>query len=1142
MKFLNFHISTKFNVIIFVLTFVLNTKSTLAQESIQNQDRVDSLITFLISLETSPKKAYVLNELSIATMRDDYYMAKSYAEKSFVMAKELDYEKGIMSSAMQLAQIYNFYLLNYFEAEHYLSLAVDIAEKSGTPKEKIDAFSAYGYLLYAMSNYDESIKYYKKAFAIAEESKDFDELADLNAYMADVYADNGDQKSALNHYSMAYTLFISSNLKYRSPGLRLAAAEYMRLTNNYDEAIRIHKVSLDVFNKENRPRFESYTCAQMASLYLLKGDYYSAVEFVNRGLDVANENLLLKEKLDNYEVQVTVYDSLGDYKKTYIALIKYTKLKDSLSTAQFQEQNRKFKTNYEEMLNRNKVDQFKEQEINHQLELENKNLNRNIIIGILLFVLVIVILMILRIRYIHQQEKVMKVLTLATSHSTNSIIIFDSNICVDWVNKGFERLTGMMLEDVKGQYFLDFYNGPDLEADQIELLKSNFHSGQPFAMELASFHRNSKDPYWISISVTPLYENGELNSYVSVASDISAIHNAQEALQKSHNQTILLNEIGRQITSTLSVSEIIEKVYENVNKLMDAQNLGIGIFQEDENCLFFPSPIEKGNKLEDFSYGLDNKDRLAVKCFLDNREIMVGSIEEILAIAGANPAPIAGDKPESVVYVPLISKWKTIGVISVQSFKKNAFNKKELDMVRSLATYVAIALENAGLYENMEDKVQERTAEVTKQKERIQLNYSNIKLLSETGVQISSSLNFEDVFENLYETVAKLMDAEIFGVRIYHPKINEIEYKYEIESGKRDPVMSISMDDKDNYSVWCIENKKEILINDNATEHVKYVKEIKVPSGEMPSSLIFYPMLADGKVFGVITVQSFKKNAYTPYHLALVKTLSSYSAAALNNAELYDTLESKVEVRTQELAQKNKDIMASINYARRIQQGILPNQAFMAQLLTENFVFYRPRDVISGDFYWVERNKDNVYFAVVDCTGHGVPGALMSIIGKNILDQAVNEKDIDDPSMILTFLRAGLRVAFSANDDNQVTDVEDGMDLGVCVWNVRENRIKFSGANSNMYLLHDGALEIIKGEKSGVSASDFDVVNYITHEIDILEGDIIYLSSDGYPDQFGGERMKKYSQRRFQELLLKISSMPLNLQENELEKELSSWK
>ena len=120
-------------------------------------------------------------------------------------------------------------------------------------------------------------------------------------------------------------------------------------------------------------------------------------------------------------------------------------------------------------------------------------------------------------------------------------------------------------------------------------------------------------------------------------------------------------------------------------------------------------------------------------------------------------------------------------------------------------------------------------------------------------------------------------------------------------------------------------------------------------------------------------------------------------------------------------------------------------------------------------------------------------------------------------------------------------DVEDGMDLGVCVWDTDSGTINFAGANSNLYLVHDSALEVIKGDKTGVSASDFDVKTFNSHEIEILPGDTVYLSSDGYPDQFGGERMKKYSQRRFQELLLRISSLPISAQKEELSKELAEW-
>lgn len=1124
------------------MVIALNLWSSSAFSQSSNEEEVDSLITILISLEKSPEKVNVLNQISLLIVSEDYEMAMSYGEQALSIAEDIDYEMGVMKSSQILGKLYTHYYLDYFEAKHHLSRALEIAEGVDNESVKLDVYQDYAFLMSSMGNCTYSINYYKKAIAIAEKRKDYDRLAALYAYIADAYMECNDKKNAIDHYSLCYALYTSDKLLKIEPAVYLAAAKFLRVNGKYDEAVKIYKEAIGVFEKNGRVRFVSYAYSQLAQTEINNREYYNALEASISGLEVAENNGLLKEKLDNYEVQIALYDSLGDYKKTYVTLIKYTRLKDSLSSSQFQEQNRKFQSSYEEMMNENRMAQLKEEQKNQDLVIENERLNRNIIIGILCFVVIITILMILRLRYIRKKEREMSVLTLATSHTTNSIILFDKNICVEWVNKGFERLTGLSFEQVKGQYFLDFYNGPDLDPAHIEALKTNFGKGEAFTMDLSSFNRGTKELYWITISVTPLHQNNQIRGFVSVATEVTEIKNTQKELELLNERTQLLNNIGRQLTSTLSVSEIIEKVYENVNQLMEADNLGIGIYRESDQALFFPEPIEKGKKLNSFSYDIKDLRRIGVKCFVENAEIKVGKIEDILALTGANPSPLAGESPQSIIYVPLISKWKTIGVLSVQSFNKDAYGNEELEMVRTLAIHIAIAIENAGLYENMEEKVRERTVEVTKQKEQLQVNYENIKLLSELGIQISSSLEFEDIFESLHESVSELMDAEIFGVRLYHKDRGVIEYKYEFESGKRDPIIEVSMEDKDNYSVWCVENKREIVINDNETEFSQYVGEIKVPSGEMPSSLIFYPMIADGEVQGVITVQSFKKKAYTKYHVAMVKTLASYTSSALKNAELYDTLEQKVEERTKELAQKNKDIMSSINYAKRIQNGILPSIAFIDQLIPESFVFYRPRDVISGDFYWIERSIGKIFFAVVDCTGHGVPGALMSIIGKNILDQAVNEKGIEDPSMILTFLRAGLRVAFGADEGDGGSEVEDGMDLAICVWDVDERVVSFAGANSNLYLIHDGALEVIKGDKSGVSASNFGMVNYSTHEVEILKGDTIYLSSDGFPDQFGGDRVKKYSQRRFQELLLEVSGLPIALQEDRIEKEFIEWK
>jgi serine phosphatase RsbU (regulator of sigma subunit) len=314
-----------------------------------------------------------------------------------------------------------------------------------------------------------------------------------------------------------------------------------------------------------------------------------------------------------------------------------------------------------------------------------------------------------------------------------------------------------------------------------------------------------------------------------------------------------------------------------------------------------------------------------------------------------------------------------------------------------------------------------------------------------------------------------------------------------------------------------------------------------VPAGEMPNSLIFYPMIVENKMVGIITIQSFKMNAYQAYHLDILKTLASYIGTVIDNAELYNTLESKVKQRTEELVQKNNDITASINYAKRLQKGILPAKSFMQQLLPESFVYFKPKDIVSGDFYWVDRTQSKILFAVVDCTGHGVPGAMMSIIGRNLLDQAVNEKGITVPSQILNFLQVGLSLAFGQTGERKA-DLFDGMDLALCSIDLKTNILEFAGANNSLYLVQDNELIVLKGDKIGISA-EYEISNsYTNTEIEIQKGDVVYLTSDGFPDQFGGDRYKKFTYRRMYDLFSSISEIPMYEQYAAVDKSITEWR
>lgn len=642
----------------------------------------------------------------------------------------------------------------------------------------------------------------------------------------------------------------------------------------------------------------------------------------------------------------------------------------------------------------------------------------------------------------------------------------------------------------------------------------------------------------------------------------------KEELEKSHKNTQLLNEIGREITSTLSIEHVLEKVYENINMLMDASIIGIGI--AENNKLQIKGAIENGEKLPDFSFDMDDEGSLAIACLKQNKEFFINNLdkEENKFVKGSSKTVI-GERPQSILYIPLSIKNKAIGTISVQSFKPNAYSEYHMNILRNLALYSATAIENANLYAEMENKVTERTKEVVQQKEEIEQSYNNTKLLSQIGQSIISTHDLEQIFDKMHSNVNQLMDATIFSIRICDYEKHEIDYRYTIESGKRLNQQSISMDDYNNYSVWCLRNKKDIFINDHPKEYKRYTDRIVVVDGELPESLILVPMIIGKQVVGIISAQSFSKNAYKEYHLDILRTIAAYSAIALENANLLQNMENQVRVRTAEVVkqkeiieEKNKDITDSIHYAQRIQNVILPPMGEFQDNFVDSFVVFKPRDIVSGDFYWVEEVDDKIYLAVVDCTGHGVPGALVSVVGANGLNRCLLEFDLRDPAEILNKLSQLVTETFEKTD----SQVKDGMDIALCCIDKKTNQLTFSGAYNPLWIIRENvedtsglnSFNLIKeGNKTLIEIkSDKQPVGYSyqpkpfnTVDFQLQPNDAIYIFSDGFSDQFGGHEEviinkggKKFKSVNFKKLLLSLSHKSLDEQRSIIEETFETWK
>jgi serine phosphatase RsbU (regulator of sigma subunit)/pterin-4a-carbinolamine dehydratase len=248
-----------------------------------------------------------------------------------------------------------------------------------------------------------------------------------------------------------------------------------------------------------------------------------------------------------------------------------------------------------------------------------------------------------------------------------------------------------------------------------------------------------------------------------------------------------------------------------------------------------------------------------------------------------------------------------------------------------------------------------------------------------------------------------------------------------------------------------------------------------------------------------------------------------------------------LEHRNMEITQQKKEITDSINYAKRIQESILPPIDTWSKMLPDSFIFYRPKDIVSGDFYWIEQKNDVVCFAAVDCTGHGVPGALMSVVGFNLLTQAINEVNLVRPSDILKHLDAGVTKTLRQSEEGK--GVKDGMDLSICSLNRKTLELEYAGAFNSLYYISNGIFTEIKADKFPIGVNtDGKVDEYTNHKIQLQKGDCVYLYSDGYADQFGGPKGKKFKYNQLKELLTAISVLPIEQQRNAIEKKFDEWK
>jgi len=435
-------------------------------------------------------------------------------------------------------------------------------------------------------------------------------------------------------------------------------------------------------------------------------------------------------------------------------------------------------------------------------------------------------------------------------------------------------------------------------------------------------------------------------------------------------------------------------------------------------------------------------------------------------------------------------------------------------------------------------EVIEKNFELESQKNQVERSFENIRVLSEIGREITAVLDLQEVVSTVYQHVNVLMDAEVFGVCIYHPQDEKLHYLSYIDHGESKTLPAIKLkEDSPWLEARCVLAHQTLFIEDFPASDYYDAQRHGEVLGNRPKlarSLIFLPLFVQGRILGVVTVQSDNPKAYTDYHLNMLESLATYIATGLENSNSYQ----KINLQKHEIEARNKAITDSINYAKRIQEAMLLTAQEFQEELPDGFIFFRPRDIVSGDFYWVARRGKELLVAAADCTGHGVPGAFMSMAGYAYLNQHASESENLSAAEILENLDISIRQGLHQRSGNS----KDGMEIALCILNPDTQKLQFSGANRPLLFVENGEWDVVKPTKRPIGGNERQVQNvFENHSFALNPKRHIYLFSDGYQDQFGGPEGRKYLKKRLYNLLALISELPGKTQEEKLGEALDGW-
>lgn len=718
---------------------------------------------------------------------------------------------------------------------------------------------------------------------------------------------------------------------------------------------------------------------------------------------------------------------------------------------------------------------------------------------------------------IKQKEEVAKLidelekLSVVARETDNAVLIMDNKGNVEWINDGFKRLYGYNLEDLKrerGSNLKDLSTNKDID----KIVESCAKELKTITYESDAISKEGQK-FYLQSTLTPIInEKGELSRIIAIETDISRLKKAEIDII---DRTDLLKRKADELTEANKELEHLSIIAEKTdNAILITDENGYFEWVNDSYTRMFGLTLDelKSNISKNIigqNTPRDVKETIE-RCLLHQEKVtyeyttVTHAGNRIWVLA--NMTPIIGEDG------------KTKKVIVVDS---DITKQKE-----------------------KEAEILQKNREISKQRDKVRLEVKNVEkaykemqLLSEFGQKVTATLNIESIRKMVHEYVLTLMDTASFGIGVYNELKKKIEFHNFYQQGEFVPYFEADITNSNTLSVWSLKNRRTIFISDFHSEYMNYIPAIPQERAKLqPLSVIYVPLMIGRRPIGVITAQSYKKEAYTKKHLTMLQTLATYISVALdaiNSAKI--------------LQNKNAYINGSNRYARTIQEAILPTKSELEKYF-ESFVIYRPKEVVSGDFYWLyseeTEGKSMVFLAAIDCTGHGVPGAFMTLIANRLLNEIISDRKVFETDQILIELDKEIRKALRQDISNN----NDSIDM--CLVRLTSKAkgkydLSFSGAKRPLIYYQHKAFEFhtLEADRRSVGGHRYkdSNVSFTSKKLEIEKDDFVYLLTDGLLDQHGTDR-KRFGSKRLIDVLEGSISLSIEEQRSTIIAALDNYK